>query len=701
MTLRKVVKMLAATEAVYTPKQYFQKKVSIKARDILHLHYRDIWYLENECNVEVIFDDGKVEGVLGTLVIISQVLWKIQRIIPNAPLLKIHLHAKQVSPHSHSEVLGHCINSTLEHVPGVDVEDLWRLAYEAFNALYNMGHDNCQRYVDSMNILDMIEILDDPDISHIKEHVQPTKESVSKAFTDIQHIIKDKTKFIGNPIALASQAEILSTNQILQCIAMRGYMADLNGRIFTKPILTGYVEGINTIEDALMESRTTSRSLALTKDPLRQIEYMNRQIQIIAASLHSMKRSGIIPDVVYSIHDCGSRSYMQYTLRQGDLKNFDGKYYTLDPNGIADKAITVHNKELIGKTVYLRSPALCNELANIAICEKCYGKLSLQLPKFTNVGHTAGVQLGAQAAQRSMSNKHYEGSAHVEAIDITDYTDFIDYEGSGSRLKLSEELMKYKSVQLRIKEREFPGISRLDYYASCEKLDVQTLIQISSFSEIEFICTQDNPENPEEELVTVQSVLVSTGNRKAFFTEEMIAYIGSIKIIPSEKDTYRIDLTDWSLHKAFLDLPQIQQDSLAAVKEIESFIRAPLKAINETRSRKKDKLKPDELTLELVFEGLYNMVISQFDVNIVHLEILLISTMVKDPINREYGIPASAREGSFGHYAETMRYRSIAPNLAWQEQSKTFLDPVTYLINSRQPSPFDNLIRSQKVPVKS
>lgn len=65
---------------------------------------------------------------------------------------------------------------------------------------------------------------------------------------------------------------------------------------------------------------------------------------------------------------------------------------------------------------------------------------------------------------------------------------------------------------------------------------------------------------------------------------------------------------------------------------------------------------------------------------------------------REYGIPNSAREGSYGHYAETMRFRSISPMLAWQEQSKAFLDPITYLINERQPSPFDSLIRVQSLP---
>lgn len=679
---------------------YRNKKLVIKARDILHAHYEDIWYLEKETNVDVVFDDGTVQNVLGTLVIISQVLWKIHRTFPQAPLYMRHLHAPQITPHSHSDLLGKCIVSTLGEVPGIDPEDLWRLSYEAFNDLYNMGHDNCQAYVDSMNILDMIEILDDPEIKEIKANVQPTKESVSKAFTDIQNIIKDKTRFPGNPIALASQAEILSTNQILQCIALRGYMADLNGRIFNKPILTGYVEGINNIEDALMESRTISRSLSLTKDPLRQIEYMNRQIQIIAASLHSMKRSGCVPDITYTIRDCGSRMYLAYTLNQGDLKNFDGMFYTYNPNEEATLVVTTSSKELLGKPIFMRSPALCHELKNGGVCEKCYGLLSLQIPRYTNIGHTAAAQLGTQAAQRAMSNKHYEGSAQVEAIDVSDYTDFIDYEGSGSRLKISTSLMKYKSVQLRFKEREFPGISRLEFFAKSDKLDVASLIQISSFSEIDFICIEDNPENPAEELVTIQSVLVSTGNRKAFFTEEMISYINKVGAIPSEKDTYRVDLSSWSVHKAFLDLPEIQQDSLAAVKEIESFIKAPLKAINETRSRKKDKLRPDDLTLEIVFEGLYKLAISQFDVHAVHLQILLISTMVKDPAGREYGIPENAREGSYGHYAETMRFRSIAPMLAWQEQSKAFLDPTTYLITNRQASPFDNLIRVQSGPNK-
>ena len=69
-------------------------------------------------------------------------------------------------------------------------------------------------------------------------------------------------------------------------------------------------------------------------------------------------------------------------------------------------------------------------------------------------------------------------------------------------------------------------------------------------------------------------------------------------------------------------------------------------------------------------------------------------------IIREYGIPENAREGSYGHYAETMRFRSISPMLAWQEQSKAFLDPTTYLITDRQASPFDNLIRVQSGPNK-
>ncbi len=112
--------------------------------------------------------------------------------------------------------------------------------------------------------------------------------------------------------------------------------------------------------------------------------YLIRQLNTITAGVQLSKMT-----------DCGTTKYLSIKIINKDmLKAFSGK---LRKVGIGTTVISEKDKELIGKTVQIRSPLYCK--AEDGICVNCYNPTFV---KRMNLKDTAGIGLLASTAQAEL-----------------------------------------------------------------------------------------------------------------------------------------------------------------------------------------------------------------------------------------------------------------------------------------------------------
>ncbi len=123
--------------------------------------------------------------------------------------------------------------------------------------------------------------------------------------------------------------------------------------------------------------------------------YLIRQLNTITSGVQLSK-----------LTDCGTKRFLSIKILNKDMLNaFDGK---LRKSGSSLVAISKSSKELIGKTVQVRSPLYC--IAEDGICVNCYN------PKFVdlmNLKETAGIGLLASTAQAELLTNLTLKAAHT------------------------------------------------------------------------------------------------------------------------------------------------------------------------------------------------------------------------------------------------------------------------------------------------
>jgi hypothetical protein len=88
--------------------------------------------------------------------------------------------------------------------------------------------------------------------------------------------------------------------------------------------------------------------------------------------------------------DCGSTKYIEVTLTDSNINNFDNRYIGVSGNKLLE--ITKENKkQLVGKTVKMRSPLYCKGYGkDKCICNACGGNFYYEVDN-TNIGLLASI----------------------------------------------------------------------------------------------------------------------------------------------------------------------------------------------------------------------------------------------------------------------------------------------------------------------
>lgn len=635
---------------------------ALKGRDLLKMSCDQIWTIPHG-PISLELDDGVIETT-GKETIFSWYLWVFHQKFDRTPLLKKHhIGKRRLGNRTHAEILGDSMFDCYEVYGGqLDIEDLTKMVYEAVNRLYNDFTYRLEAYVSTISIMDFIDIVEDPEIKEVKNTTKPNQMSIDEAYRKINAVLKDENKLVGNAIAKAAKSGLVPIDQIDQCVGIRGFISDIDSYIFRHPILRGYVEGITSLHDNMIESRSASKALMYTKDPLKAVEYFNRQVQMLCATFKNVHPG-----------NCGSDRYLKFKVRSSDLDSIEGKYY-LNDEGILQRANRT-DRHLIGKELKIRSLFFCRHPDRHGCCATCFGDLHLSTPRMTNQGQTSAIILGEKASQNVMSTKHLDGSSKVDPIELSDFDlQYIDYDTDPNYLKILPKFAG-KNLRMILLSREAKGLPDINYTKNVETLPLNRVTQL-----VEVSFTHKKDDSDELEAVTIP---VSIGNRLSSLTYEMLHYI-KIKGWDVNKDSdYEIDLADWDYSLPVFILPMRHLSMHDHMKSVESFIKSPMKSAKSMNAG---------TTVDEIFYQLYKLTSTKIKFNIAHLEVILFSNMVTSIEGKDFDLPYNADDGQYNDFASTMKGRSMATTMAYQGQLNALIDPNSFVIKRRPDHMFDPLI---------
>lgn len=228
-----------------------------------------------------------------------------------------------------------------------------------------------------------------------------------------------------NPIfMMADSGARGSVNQIRQLAAMRGLMADTQGRTVEIPIRANFREGLNVLE-YFISSHGARKGLTDTALRTADSGYLTRRLVDVSQ------------EVIVHEHDCGTHEGEWVSeIKEGKesieplFDRIMGRVAMEDvvhPESgkilaYGDKIITAEQaREIVDagiEKVYIRSVLKCK--SRVGVCSKCYG-VNLATGELVNTGEAVGIiaaqSIGEPGTQLTMRTFHAGGVA--SGSDIT------------------------------------------------------------------------------------------------------------------------------------------------------------------------------------------------------------------------------------------------------------------------------------------
>jgi len=646
-------------------------------QDLLAMNEEQIWSIDtgNNPTIQIVARDKSFE-ILSRLAIVSWYCWPLQRAFPGMPLDKRHFATSHRL--SNKTILGILTQGYRDYVdafPGIfDVVDINSRVAKAVNIINNVFVMKIPEYVTTASMRQYIEVLDDPELAAVRKAMEPNQNSIREGYKNGLSIIKRPEKFLGNQIAEDIKQGSVSDGQTSQVFIARGYLTDHNSRIFVRPVMACYAEGLGRFYDSLVESRSATKAMLFQKKPLEDSEWFNRKMQLVAQAVQR----------IHMNQDCGSTTTVPVLVKDGWLSRLAGKYYYADDNKTL-KCVSDKDDHLIGRIIHMRSPMYCNHPDRSGVCSTCYGKLALSLPYFNALsevgrneiilGHISATEIGQDLSQKMLSTKHLDTSSTTEPFIPRRQDAMYIVEGIRDNAVRLHPRLKKDKVKLKVNFNKTTALS--DIYMA-ENLD-EVATRAGGFTEIVLEFERDGGFTESIPIPTVQ------GSRQGQFTVEFLRFLQKANWTNAEKGFIVIDLSSFEYDIDVVELPLVHQDMTVYQKQIEAFIRFS----KESAKWKGKFVTPEDAGLAL--SEFYTLLTERLKVNIVHAEIMLYSVMTLDPANYDYRLPRANENRQFSSYHECIEFRSLSVQLLYQEQATIMAKPTTFLVKNRQPHPADSI----------
>ncbi|WP_233875086.1 hypothetical protein [Paraburkholderia adhaesiva] len=654
----------------------------ISARTLLGYSTEALWGMLHG-PFRLVFDDGELE-VDHRSTLYSSYGWDLLREYPATPVLMRHhvthvLNGRRLDTGTHLKLLANVAWDVLdayESEPVVTIDRIGRRTYEIVNAMYNDLSLRLEEYVVSFDISDFVHVVDHPGVVEAKKPVyavpldKVTDRLLEQSYSEVGKIIREDPALDRNPIVIAARSGTVRFEQLLECVAFRGKITDIDSNQFELPVLPNYTEGIRSFRDSLVESRSAAKSLFFAAAPLQDTEYFSRRLQLMSMNIQRLHRG-----------DCGTSEYSHWMVRKDDLPQLAGMNYLEEPSGKL-RFIRKHDMHLVGKTIRLRTVLHCAHPDPAGVCSTCFGELSKSVPEGTNIGHLCCMLLTEKSSQSVLAVKHLDRTASIEPAVLREADrQFLRLGSDENSYLLAARIntrLKSQPVKLIIPGDTIPNINDIFEIGNVENLN------IARFSQVERISIVLG----EIGIATGPDIPTRAGQRVASITHELMQHIRKVGLTSDDKGNHVIDMQGWNGSWPILALPLKHFSMADHSKDIAKLLES---SVGMMQKRDK-KTKPDDALVEL-----FDLVNSKLDVNLTILAMVLRQAMIVSAETLDYSLPKPWTSAGLGVMSLSMKYRSLAAAMAFEHHREVLTDPVSFVHTRRMDHPFDVFLSPREI----
>lgn len=616
--------------------------------------------------MEVLYEDGVVMKLSPNELLFNRYIMDVYVGLPKIPIVSSH---NVRNYYTNGYYVSPTLNATFEAIlsdftykiilPQNDrsfTGDLYRKMFTITNDIANDIVHNNLHYASSIHIYDFLEIQNDPDLLESIDNCRKelTQESIDNTYEVLDSVIRNKPQYKNNYVALNYIAKTFNPNQVKQLLGARGFVTEIDGTIFPVPVATSFVLGLHKLSDLAKESRSAAKAAYLSNKAIKDTEYFAREMQLVTMGVEKLSDT-----------DCGTKKYSKWYVREtcvsdkkgdkSDLPNLRGKYYLNELTG-KEEIIMGDEKHLLGKTIKLRQVENCNLSNPRHVCTKCFGALSVNVPKHSNLGHICSTHPTSQISQNILSTKHLTASAIMAALVLSGIcAKFFTVKNKNSYAFRTNVLNKSRSkIVLYVPQDQAIGLRDIDSTTNVHNL---TPTRVSNISEI-LLRVEHNDGRAEPYIVPIRS-----HTRSGSFTYQFLEYIKQEGVILNDNDQYVIDLKNWTTNAPVIELPQVEYSFLALAKAVK----------NEFKSMPLDKDKKAIETPSSLTQKVFDLLNSKLNINLALIEVIVYAFTAYDQNNHSYNLGRNSENSHPARLKSVLTNRSLSGAYAWEEVHNTIL----------------------------
>lgn len=525
-------------------------------------------------------------------------------------------------------------------------------------------HNNIE-HVSSINILDLLELQFKPKlleaIANANKHKEPSYISETyKVLDDIMHHDKDVE---DNPLRIGYITKNFRIPQIQQMLACIGFGSEVNNVIFSHPITTTYVLGLQDAYEVGVTARDAIKACAALSDEIRTAEYTSRTLQMVTSNFMNVVDG-----------DCGSTDYYDWFIQDSDkkLKEVVGKYYLNEETGKVE-IITPEHKHLRGTFVKLRHINGCKHKSPRHCCFVCYGISAVNYPYLSRIGHANAAEAMQIHSQKTISTKHHVGTSNFLPYELPVGMDRIFKvfkNKSADRIEntkvgIREDFIKknYKYT-MHIDKDNMKGIKDLNTVTNLDSINPSSITAIDSFY-IEITNTKDNSVTYEDVNIGMNVSSKNSTKRRintGFLRSEFLKFIindgVNRRYYMDNAGKYVIDITDWNFKEPIFEFKLVQVNSNNFIKDIKELLA---------------RLDPIDADIETTISSFSNILNDGYDIPFNVTEALVAGFVVKDPLHGDYSCGRGISK-DVANLVTIIKHWSLGAVLGYEKQTSFIFD---------------------------
>lgn len=655
-------------------------------RDLLN---KDDAFYENLPVIHQIkFDNGETKLCYRSETLYSSWFWGLFNNYPSTRICYRHhlnsvLKGKPLGTSSHLELCSAILKDIVLSnglIQSIQKEPILKAIYEAISNAQRKLIYATKRTPISIDILDFTKIATHPRVLKFKEEAYYDHAKIKYSYEGISKFITTSPEFVDNGLAKMLRAGMVRENQVLQCVAFRGFATEVDGKIYQTPIWSNYVMGNRSLSAYAMDSRTAAKSHFYSDASLKDSEYRARVFQLYGV---------VLQNIVYE--DCGSTKLKPWLVKgpvfdasgtkiyPGDLSLIIGKYYKIDETDEL-KAIQGDETHLIGKTIWLRTVLGCKAHDVHTACHICVGELHHNISRFDNLGHLGIVTTTGQFTQNILSIKHVNMSSVVIQILLGEFERKylnVGALGDGFYLNRPDKFGKNTKLSVSVIREEAPGLRDV------AEMDVSEQISLSRISQTNHLRLVY--ENTDHHQIDV-TVGVKVKKSPSMLSRYAVDYIHEHGWTVDESNNFVFDMKDWDYEHPFLVLQNKEVSFVDLADEVRTMIQS---------SQKVFKNRVKENAPFILLQELFDLVNSKLKINILSFEAIIYGLIVESENSIAMG--RHSENQTLGIADTLVTHRSLGPALGFQGHDKALFSPLYHAKGKRPDSIMDSFLNPREV----